>query len=395
MKKIISIAMIFFAIIFLVACETGPTLKLYNWGLYIDDDIVKDFEDETGIRVKQISFDSNEIAITQIKSGNQYDLVIPSDYAIEQLANENLIDPIDWSRLTTFSKETDLADSLSHVLNKLNEGPDGFDMLKYAVPYFWGNVGILYNTNTVDTDDLETLGWDALTLSTKYKVAFYNSSREAYLIALKQLEASSVNHPTEVEFAAATQWLNQALTKDTYVITDDIFSAMIERPARYDLAVSYSGDANYLMQENDDLSFFVPDQGTNVWVDAFVTPKGADLDLAYQFMNFMLTYDSAKRNTEFVGYSTPRKDVFLDVLGEGETFNGYEASYDVRINENDEVYRHNDTLKLRMDSSWQEILASKGFDDGGLGTGTIIAIIAVGVLLVSSITVTAIRKRKR
>lgn len=391
MKKILMLGVFILTISLLVGCESGPTLRLYNWGEYIDDELVYEFEDETGIKVKQIAFDSNEVALTQIKSGNQYDLVIPSEYAIEQLIQEDLIEMIDWTKITTFDRDTDLADGLNDILTELSDGAQGYDLLDYAIPYFWGNVGILYDTTTVDAADLT--GWDVLTNS-DYEIAFYNSSRDSFMLALKATGASSINAPTDAEFDGAASWLGDALTSETYVITDEIFDAMLD-PARYDLAVSYSGDANYLMSENENLDFFVPDEGTNIWVDAFVTPKGANMDYAYQFMNFMLSYESALRNTEFVGYSTPRKDVFDEVLDVGGTFADYATSYDVRQNANDEVYRYNESLKLEMDTKWQEILADKGYDDNeGLGTGAIAAIVVIGLLVMSTVVTTIIKKRR-
>lgn len=392
MKKILSLGVLLLTIIALVGCESGPTLRLYNWGEYIDDELIYEFEEESGIKVKQIAFDSNEVAITQIKSGNQYDLVIPSDYAIEQLAAEDLIEKIDWTKIDAFDKDVDLADGLATILTTLSSGDDGFDLLEYSIPYFWGNVGILYNTTTVDENDLT--GWDVLTHTEDYEIAFYNSSRDSFMLALKQTGATSISHPTDQELDAAKTWLNDALTSETYVITDEIFDAMLD-PARYDLAVSYSGDANYLMMENENLDFFVPEQGTNIWVDGFVTPKGANMEYAYEFMNFMLTYDAALRNTEWVGYSTPRKDVFEDVLAEDGSYADYASSYDVRISANDEVYRYNEDLKLEMDTSWQEILADKGYEEGeGLGTGAIAAIAVIGVLVISTTVVSILKKRK-
>jgi spermidine/putrescine transport system substrate-binding protein len=390
MKKSFLTILLLTLTLLLVSCETGPVLRLYNWGEYIDDELVEQFEAETGIRVKQIAFDSNEVAITQIKGGNQYDLVIPSDYAIEQLASESLIIPIDWTKITTFDPETDLADGLDSILDTLESGANGFDLLEYAVPYFWGNVGVLYNTEIVDENDLT--GWDVLK-NTDYKVAFYNSSRDAFMPALKSIGAGSINHPTTAEFDAAVAWLNEALTAQTDVITDDIFEAMLH-PARYDLAVAYSGDANYLMSENDTLGFFVPEEGTNIWVDAFVIPVQANQDYAYQFINFMMSYEAALQNTEYVGYSTPRKDVFEEVLGVGGEFEGYSDSYNVRISVNDEVYRYNESLKLQMDTKWQEILANKGYDDDGLGFAAILTIVLIGVIVVTTTGYSIIRKRR-
>ena len=391
MKKYMIFALIVLFGFTLQACggSSENVLKLYNWGEYIDDDLVKAFEEESGYKVKQIAFDSNEVAITQIKAGNQYDLVIPSDYAIEQLALENLIQPINWELITTFDKDVDLADGLSAILAQLNSGAEAFDLLSYAVPYFWGNVGILYDTTTVNPTDLT--GWDALT-NPNYDIAFYNSARDAYMIALKTIGAD-INHPTVEEMTQAKTWLTNALTSKTYVITDEIFDAMLH-PARYDMAVSYSGDANYLMMENENLSFFVPEEGSNIWVDAFVIPQNANLEMAYAFINFMMKYENAKQNTEYVGYSTPRKDVFEEVLEAGGLFEDLAASYDVRMNENDQVYRYNSTLKRQMDTEWQQILASKGYGDEGLGLGAYLAI-GIVIVLVSSSAIFAVIKRKR
>ncbi|HOI84547.1 MAG TPA: ABC transporter substrate-binding protein [Acholeplasmataceae bacterium] len=392
MKKILVFVLMVAGLAFLASCESGPTLRLYNWGEYIDDSLVEAFEEESGIRVRQIAFDSNEVAITQIKGGNQYDLVIPSDYAIEQLALESLIVPIDWSKVTSFDPETDVADGLKSILNTVkHDVTNGFDLLEYAVPYFWGNVGILYNTEVVDEADL--IGWDVLH-NNEYKIAFYNSARDAFMPALKATGASTINHPTATEMDEAVQWLSEGLTSEVSVITDEIFDAMLD-PARYDLAVSYSGDANYLMSENNKLGFFVPEEGTNVWMDGFVIPVEANKDLSYAFINFMMTYEHALQNTEYVGYSTPRQDVFEDVLASGGSFEDYADSYDVRINAFDEVYRYNETLKDEMDTKWQEILANKGFDeDEGLGAGAMIAIIGIGVLIISSAVIGIIKKKR-
>ncbi len=389
MKKLFLAVTLVISALILMSCSSGPTLRLYNWGEYIDDSLVEAFEEETGISVQQIAFDSNEVAVTQIKAGNQYDLVIPSDYAIEQLASEDLIDPIDWSKVTTFS-EDDIAAGLEAVLNSLADGNDGFDLLEYAVPYFWGNVGILYDTTTVDEADLT--GWDALLASDTYDIAFYNSSRDAYMISMFATGTQDINNPTDAEMTVATTWLNNALTATTYVITDDIFETMID-PAVYDMAVSYSGDANYLMSENSNLSFFVPNEGTNVWVDGFVTPKGANLDYAYQFISFMLSHDSALQNTEEVMYTSPRADVDSELLA-GD-FADYAASFDVRINANDSVYRYNEDLKVLIDNNWQEILANKGYEGEGLGTGTVIAIVVAVVVVLGSTAVSIIRKKNK
>ncbi len=392
MKKMIALCMVLFVTFTLIGCTEEDTLRLYNWGEYIDVSLLETFEEETGIRVEQILFDSNEVAVTQIKAGNQYDLVIPSDYAIEQLAEENLIDPINWDLITTFDPTIDLADGLVDILDTLDDNGNGFDLLNYAVPYLWGNLGILYDTTTVDETDLT--GWDVLEMSDTYHIAFYNSSRDAYLTGLKATGVQTINDPSTSEFSAATDWLNAALTAEVSVQTDEIFDTMLD-PASYDMAVAYSGDANYLMSENENLSFFVPDEGTNVFVDAFITPKGANQDYAYQFLNFMMSYDQAKQNTEEVMYTTPRKDVFTDEIAVDGDFEFLAASYDIRINQHDEIYRYNSALKLQMDNSWQQILASKGYEGEGLGFSTILIIVIAGALVVGSVGLSVYRKFKK
>lgn len=394
MKKIYVFIVLVLLVGVLFACQSGPTLRLYNWGEYIDDSLVEAFEKEYNVRVRQIAFDSNEVAITQIKGGNQYDLVIPSDYAIEQLAKESLIVEIDWAKITTFNVNTDLADGLKTILETVkNDATDPFDLLKYAVPYFWGNVGLLYDTTTVSEADL--VSWTSMLHHPTYRIAYYNSARDSFMTALKATGAHSINRPTTDEFNQAATWLSNGLTPRVSVITDEIFDAMLD-PSRHDVAVAYSGDANYLMSENDKLGFFVPEEGTNVWFDGFVIPVGANEELSYQFINFMLGYEQAKQNTTFVGYSTPRKDVFLEMIAPNGPFEDYSESYDVRINENDEVYRYNTVLKQQMDTKWQEILANKGFNsDEGLGTGTIVAIALISVLVITSAVYGVIKKRRK
>jgi spermidine/putrescine transport system substrate-binding protein len=352
MKKVILTVFLVLTLVVIAACGPRQSLKLFIPNEYIDESLVRAFEREYGVRVSIITFDSNEVAVPQIEA-NSYDLVIPSDYAIEELVSKNLLQEIDYSKITDFSL-SDLDETLSSVLDALKA--DGFDLLKYGVPYFWGNVGILYDTTKVSTAYVEAEGWNALANKT-YDVMIYDSSRDSFMIALKALYGNtvSINSPTDSELAAAEQWLKDAKGPKTSFLSDEIFDAML-KPAQFAMAVSYSGDAVYLMSENSDLKYHVPSQGTNVWVDAFVIPANAvEVDLAYEFINYFLSYDVALDNSLEIGYTSPRADVIEYILEEEE----YDAeAYRVILTENDEFFRYDTNLKRKIEEAWVRVRAS-------------------------------------
>ncbi|MFP4187497.1 MAG: ABC transporter substrate-binding protein, partial [Acholeplasmataceae bacterium] len=296
----------------LLACSSQQSLKVFMPGEYIDMALVDQFEDLHDVKVDIITFDSNESAIPQVQA-NAYDVVVPSDYAIEELVAKDLLLEIDESKITAMDLETDLAEGLKGILDLLRDADNGFDLLSYGVPYFWGNVGILYDRTSEGIDDLlADEGWNALR-SDEHDVMFYDSSRDSFMVALKDAGASMTD-PTETEIEAAETWLMDALGPRTVFQTDEVLDDMLD-PARHDMAVVYSGDAVYLMDENENLGFYVPDSGTNVWIDAFVIPKNApDVDLAYTFIDFMIGYEQMLDNTIEIGYTAPRTDVIDAVL---------------------------------------------------------------------------------
>ena len=327
-------------------CSSKEKLALFNWGEYIDPDLIKAFEKENDVCVNMSTFDSNESAITKMKT-QSFDLIIPSDYAVEQMVEEDLIAEIDWSKITDFDKETELATGLVSILENVD-----FDILKYGVPYFWGNVGVLYNKDKVSLETLEAKEWEIF--NEDLEVAFYDSSRDGFMVALKTL-GYSMNTTVTSELEAAEAWLTDLAKKDNVVfLTDEILDDMVK--LTYDIALTYSGDAIYLMSEQEKLGFYVPNSGTNVWVDTMVIPKNAkNEDLAYKFINFMLSYDSQKANTEYVMYTTVRKDLYEELIVEGSDFYDYVEAYNVVIHENDEVYGFNSTTKAIMSDAWARI----------------------------------------
>ncbi|PKK93132.1 MAG: ABC transporter substrate-binding protein [Tenericutes bacterium HGW-Tenericutes-6] len=351
MRKIVFLISVLSLGLFLAACTPKQTLKLFMPGEYIDESLVRDFEREHNVRVQIITFDSNEAAIPQIEA-NSYDLIIPSDYAIEELVSKNLLQEINYSKLENFSL-SDLDQGLEGVLNDLDA--EGFDLLNYGIPYFWGNVGILYDTNDVTEAFLNEHGWNALA-DTSYDVMFYDSSRDSFMIALKALgEAASINSPTDQEILNAENWLKAAKGPKTSFLTDEVFDVMLD-PAQYDMAVVYSGDGVYLMSENENLGYFVPEEGTNVWVDAFVIPNNAvEVDLAYMFIDYMLSYDVALANAIEIGYTSPRADVITEIVDTEE----YPAdAYVITLQANDEFFRYNTDLKRKIEEAWVRVRAS-------------------------------------
>lgn len=362
MKKLFTIMLMMVAGLVLVACQSGPTVVLYNWGDYMDPEVLREFRRQTGIRVKEVQFLDNETAITQIQN-QQFDVAIPSDYAIEQLSTMDLIEEIDWSRINTINPNNGFTEGLVNLVNILNNDENPFDVLNWSVPYFWGSLGLLYN-HTVDGlgEAIEELGWEALT-DERFKIALYDSSRDGLAIALTVL-GYSTNTTNETEVAQAEAWLinlkrNKAADNKISFVTDNVLDHMKEQDEeRYDIAVVYSGDAVYLMEENENLSFAVPHQGTNVFVDGMIIPKGANMDYAYQLINFLISYEAAEANTLYVYYSTPRKDVFDEMIKPGGELEDYAESYNPVVRAQDEVYRYNPEGKILIDQAWERVRTS-------------------------------------
>jgi spermidine/putrescine transport system substrate-binding protein len=352
MKKVFTLFVIVLTIVFISACSNKPILKVYMPGDYIDKTLVRDFEKEFGVRVRLITFESNEIAVTQIQT-NSYDLVLPSDYAIEELVSKNLLREIDYSKFDSFTFD-DFDEGMVSLLGLITA--DGFDLPKYAVPYFWGNVGILYDTTKITQSYLNQNGWNALADKTK-DVLIYDSSRDSFMIALKAVYGTNVNinQPTDLELAAAETWLINAKGPKTRFLTDEIFDDMLH-PAKHQMAVAYSGDANYLMSLNDKLGYFVPEVGTNVFIDAFAIPVDSkEVDLAYAFINYFLSYEVALPNAIEIGYTSPRSDV-IEYIIENEEYDA--SSYVVLVSENDDVFRYNTSLKRKIEEAWVRVRAS-------------------------------------
>ncbi|WP_035357417.1 ABC transporter substrate-binding protein [Acholeplasma granularum] len=354
MKKIFSFMFILVALFMLSAC-TGNALVIYMPKEYISEDLVDAFEKEYGVKVALRYFDSNEVLLTNAKV-NSYDLIIPSDYAVEELAVEGYLKKLDWDRIDF--DQADFSNSLDIAMTQLKT--DGFDILEYAMPYFWGTIGLIYNnTKPQLLTDLETEGWGILN-NESYSKMIYDSSRDAFMAALYAHD-HNVNDATSAEVNVAKDWLINAYSKSNAVIkSDEILSEAINNQTPYDVAMVYSGDAVYILQETDNYSFYVP-EWTNVWIDGFVIPENTKHeDWAYDFINFMTTYESLLDNATEMGYS-PISQAVHDALIEDTEFNwdndriGYAFSVPYT---NFEIYRHNSELKRLIDDAWELVILS-------------------------------------
>lgn len=326
----------------------SDTLKLYNWGEYMGEDLIYNFQKEFGVKVIVEYFDSNEMMYTKLQAGDSYDVIVPSDYMIERLiANDSLME-LDKSLIPNI-------DNLYEGVRNLAFDPEE----KYSVPYFWGNVGIVYNKNNVSIEDLEKEGYNILK-DQKYKgkIYMYDSERDSFMVALKAL-GYSMNTENEQEIQEAYNWLLELNnTMEPSYVTDEVIDNMAN--GMKDMAVVYSGDAAYILSQNEDMGFFMPNEGTNIWCDAMVIPKNAENPkLAHEFINYVLSYDASYDNSHTVGYASTNKNVLADMSSEGGEYYGNEA-YLPRTNyEKDEVFKDNPVLKETLANLWIKVKASK------------------------------------
>lgn len=347
MKKMLPI--IISALLVFSACSAKPsvhTLKVFNWGVYIDDTVIKDFEAKYDAKVIYDNFESNEAMYTKLQGGEKYDVLVPSDYMIERLITEKKLQKLDFKKIPNYS-------GIIESLKSLPSDPKN----EYSVPYFWGNVGLLYNSDNVALSELEEQGWNILQ-NTKYasKVYVYDSERDAFMIAYKAL-GYSANSNVPAEIDAAYNWLKKLNeTMDPVYVTDDVIDNMISGVK--DIAVMYSGDATYIVSENESMAYFVPLEGSNTWIDSMVIPSDAsNPDLAHQWINYMLEIEVARKNTVFVGYTTPVQAVFDEVTSVGGDYEGIDA-YVPRTNFlKDETFRYDEELKKTLSDLWTKVKA--------------------------------------
>ena len=312
----------------------GQELHLYNWGEYMGENLIADFEEQTGAKVVVDYFDSNEQMYIKVANGEAYDVLVPSDYMIERLIQEDLLQPLDKSKLSNL-------DLLNEDVMGLEYDPEN----EYSIPYFWGTVGIVYDKNKVSEEDLQAEGYNIF-LDTKYKgdIYLYDSERDSFMMALKAL-GYSMNTSDENELNEAYEWLVQCVeTMEPEIVTDEIIDNMAQ--GRKALGLIYSGDATYVMSENEDMGFYMPESGTNLWSDAMVIPKNAENpELAHAFIDYVCTYEASMGNSSYVGYTSPNQEVMDELSGAGGDFEGINAYIPRADNENDEVFKYDEATR--------------------------------------------------
>lgn len=322
----------------------GQTLRVYNAGEYIGENIISNFEEETGARVVLELFDSNEQMYIKIANGESYDLLVPSDYMIQRLIEEDLVQPLDTELL-------DCMDLLVDDVKNLPYDPDNV----YSVPYFWGTVGIVYDKTKVSEEELEEKGF-GIFLDEKYRgdIYLYDSERDSFMMALKAL-GYSMNTADEEELNEAYEWLTQCVqTMEPEIVTDEIIDNMAQ--GRKALGIMYSGDASYVMSENENMGFYLPKEGTNIWCDAMVIPSNAEnVELAHEFMNYISSYEGAYDNSDYVGYTSPNIEVMETLSGEGGTYEGINAYIPRSDYENDECFEFNESTRKIISNLWSKI----------------------------------------
>ena len=263
---------------------------------------------------------------------------------IERLIKEDLLQKIDMSQVINM-------DFINEKVKNLSYDPAN----EYSVPNFWGSVGIVYDTAKVTEEELEKEGYNIF-LNQKYKgdIYLYDSERDSFMMALKAL-GYSMNTESEEELQAAYEWFETCVsTMEPEIVTDEIIDNMAQ--GRKALGIVYSGDAAYIMSENETMGYYEPMEGTNVWCDAMVIPANAEnVELAYEFMNYLCDYDAAYDNSDFVGYTSPNEEVMDELFGEGGTYEGINAYIPRSGYEMDESFVYNERTRKIISNLWSKV----------------------------------------
>lgn len=297
MKKVAKLVLLALALgLFLIALsgcgnDNRPTLKVYNWGDYIDESVIKDFEKKYGIKVVYDNFATNEDMYVKLKSGGgDYDVVVPSDYMIKKMIKENMLQKIDLKDVPNYKYIDDQFRNLSYDPNN-----------EYSIPYMWGTVGIIYNKTMVkEPVDSWKMLWNP-----KYskQILMVDSQRDAIGITLKML-GYSLNTKNEKELEEAKKKLIEQKPLVLAYVVDEVKDKMIAGEAA--LAVVWSGDGSFMRKQNKDLDYVIPKEGSNLWFDAMVIPKTSKHKKeAELFINFLCDPEISYKNALYIGYATP------------------------------------------------------------------------------------------
>lgn len=385
MKKLASLllALLIAASIFPTgALADEVTINVYNWGQYISDgsdgylDVNKAFTEKTGIKVNYMTFDSNETMYTKLKTGGStYDIIIPSDYMVARLIKEGMLEELDFDNIPNYKLVDEAYKNTAY-------DPDN----RYSVPYTWGTVGLIYNKKYVDESDLGS--WDLL-WNSKYagKILMFDNPRDAFAIAELMLGIDINSEDRDELRTAAYKLIEQKPLVQSYVM-DQIFDKM-EREEAW-IAPYYAGDYLMMSEVNENLGFYFPEEGFNLFIDAICIPKGSQNKAAAEaYINFLCSPEVSGQNLEYLGYSTP--------------ISAAKEYMDPNVAGSDIAYPSEETLKggaafinlaaetsQFTDSLWLEVKTQ-----GGVDTYAIVCMCAVVVLALAYLALHSVRRKKR
>ena len=323
--------------------EKSTTLTVFNWFDYIDEDVIKMFEQETGIKVNYTNFTTNEEMFAKLEKGSgSYDVIFPSDYIIERMIKEDMLAELDLSKMPNVANLVDWC-------KKPDYDPD----CKYSVAYMWGTVGILYNTETVDG---EVTSWSSL-FDPAYErsVFMLDSIRDSFCVGLKYL-GYSLNTQEEEALSAVKELLLKQKADGIVAgyLVDETKDKMIAGEAA--MAVMWSGDALYAMEGNDKLAYVVPEEGSNVWIDGMCIPKSSkNQEAAMKFIDFMCRPDIAEKNQDYIYYSSPVQQVIDGYTDEEKAEEALNPSQE-KLDKCEFFHDISDNMSL-YDKIWMEIRA--------------------------------------
>ena len=333
----------------------GGELYVYNWGEYIDEDVISQFEEETGITVVYDLFETNEEMYPVIEAGAvNYDVVCPSDYMIQKMRENDLLAELNFDNIPNIDQIDPAYMEMSQAFDPEN---------KYSVPYCWGTVGILYNTRLLDELGVPapTKWADLWDERLSGEILMQDSVRDAFMVALKK-DGYSMNSESKDELEQAKQELiDQKPLVQAYVI-DQVRDKMIGGEAA--VGVIYSGEMLYIQDEvanlglDYNLEYVIPEEGTNLWLDSWVIPKNAkNKENAEKWIDFMCRPEIAKANFEYITYPTPNKGAF-ELLDE-EMQNNKAVFPDIDSLKNSEVYKYlGDETDAVYNELWKEVKAN-------------------------------------
>lgn len=322
---------------------TGETISVYNWGDYIDPDVIDVFEAETGIKVIYETFETNEDMYAKIAmGGSSYDVIIPSDYMVERMIREELLQRINWNNVPNV-KNIDA--------RFMNESYD--PEAAYSVPYTWGTMGILYNTQTVIE---KPTGWDVL-LDPTYAMDMFmlNSPRDTLGIALV-MNGFDLNSTDPAQLEIAKQMLIKQKPIVLAYVVDEVKDKMISGEAS--VALVWSGDATYCMSESDELDYVLPSEGSNIFYDSMCIPHNArNVSGAEKFIDFMCRADVAAMNYQYVGYAIPN-NAAIELMGAEEYNESPVNNPPQEALDNCQVFKYLGDEQRIYDQVWTEVISA-------------------------------------